>query len=86
MDEIVDDGPADSVLQGSTDEQVVDGVTVPVGGDVVVSMGGNPILTQQALSTYLVLTTSPADTIPIGVVRDGVETTVHLTLGSRPDP
>ena len=86
MNEIVEGGPSDGVLQGSTDEQVVDGVSVPVGGDVVMSMGGNPILTQQALSTYLALATSPGDTIPIGVVRDGSETTVQLTLGSRPDP
>ncbi|WP_136715429.1 S1C family serine protease [Halorientalis salina] len=86
ISEIVDDGPSDGVLQGSTDERAVDGVRVPVGGDVVVSMGGNPILTQQALSTYLALATSPGDTIPVGVVRDGGETTVELTLGSRPEP
>mgnify|MGYP006283541633 FL=1 len=86
MDQIVDDGPADGVLQGSTDERVVDGVRVPVGGDVVVSLGGESILTQQALSTYLALATSPGVTIPVGVIRDGTDTSVDLTLGTRPAP
>ena len=58
----------------------------PVGGDVVVRMGGEPIRSQQVLSTYLALSTSPGDTIPVEVIRDGSRTTVQLTLGSRPDP
>ncbi len=86
MDEIVDGGPSDGVLRGSTGERTVDGASVPVGGDVVVAMGDEPIPSQQALSTYLALATSPGETIPVEVVRDGSRTTVQLTLGSRPDP
>ncbi|MFB6178759.1 MAG: S1C family serine protease [Halorientalis sp.] len=86
IDEIVDGGPSDGVLQGSTETKLVNGVRVPVGGDVVVSMGEESILTRQALSTYLALASSPGETIPIGVVCDGTETTVQLTLGTRPEP
>ncbi|WP_246982898.1 S1C family serine protease [Halorientalis marina] len=86
MDEIVDDGPADGVLQGSTGTERINGTEAPVGGDVVVRMGGEPIRSQQVLSTYLALSTSPGDTIPVEVIRDGSRTTVQLTLGSRPDP
>jgi S1-C subfamily serine protease len=86
MDEIVDGGPSDGVLQGSDGTERINGVEVPVGGDVVVRMGGEPIQSQQVLSTYLALSTSPGDTIPVEVVRDGSRTTVDLTLGSRPEP
>ena len=86
MDEIVDGGPSDGVLQGSTGSERINGTEAPVGGDVVVRMGGEPIRSQQVLSTYLALATSPGDTIPVEVVRDGSRTTVRLTLGSRPDP
>ena len=86
MDEIVDGGPADGVLQGSDGTEAINGIDVPVGGDVVVRMGGEPVQSQQVLSTYLALSTSPGDTIPVEVIRDGTRTTVDLTLGSRPQP
>jgi S1-C subfamily serine protease len=86
IDETVDGEPSDGVLQGSDGTEMVNGVEVPVGGDVVVRMGGEPIQSQQVLSTYLALATSPGDTIPVEVVRDGSRTTVDLTLGSRPEP
>ena len=86
MDEIVDGGPSDGVLEGSTGTETINGVDVPVGGDVVVRMGGEAIQSQQVLSTYLALSTSPGDTIPVEVIRDGSRTTVDLTLGSRPEP
>jgi len=66
-----DGGPADGVLQSE---------------DVIRRMGGQPIPTEQALSTFLALQTSPGDTIEIEVIRDGERTTVTLTLGARPEP
>jgi S1-C subfamily serine protease len=83
--DVLDGGPSDGILQPSTDRTVVKGVRVPVGGDVVVDMGGQPIPSQDALSTYLALETSPGDTIPVEVIRDGRHTTVDLTLGDRPE-
>jgi S1-C subfamily serine protease len=82
----VDGGPSDGVLQGSTGEATVDGQTVETGGDVVVGMGDADIPTEQALSSYLALETSPGDTIDVEVIRDGRRETVRLTLGARPDP
>jgi S1-C subfamily serine protease len=78
--------PSDGVLQGSTDETLVDGQRVPVGGDVIVGMDGVTIATRQDLSTFLALETSPGDTIDVEVLRDGRRQTVDLTLGSRPSP
>ncbi len=81
---VVSDGPSEGVLQGSPDESQLRGRDVPVGGDVVVAMDGEPIPTQEALSTFLALETSPGDTIPVEVLRDGERTSVDLTLGNRP--
>ncbi|ELZ23764.1 serine protease HtrA [Halosimplex carlsbadense 2-9-1] len=82
-----DGGPSEGVLQGSTGEETVAGQSgVETGGDVVVSMGGAPVPTREALASYLALETSPGDTIDVTVLRDGEEQTVELTLGSRPDP
>jgi S1-C subfamily serine protease len=85
--EVRDGGPSDGVLRGSTGETRVDGVEgVPLGGDVVVGMGGQPIPEPQTLSSYLALETSPGDTVAVDILRDGAEREVELTLGSRPDP
>ena len=86
IDSVIDGTPSDGVLHGSTDTKTVDGVSTPVGGDVVVKMDDTPVPTRQALSTFLALETRPGDTIDVRVVRDGERQTVELTLGSRPDP
>lgn len=86
IDEVVPGTPSDGVFEGSTGETEVNDVTVPTGGDVVVRMGEQDIFSRQALSTYLALQTSPGETIPVEVIRDGSRTTVELTLGERPDP
>ncbi len=83
--DVVDDGPSDGVLQGTTEEEVVDGQEVLIGGDVIVRMEDWPIPNQERLSAFLALETDPGDTIEIEIVRDGERETVSLTLGSRPD-
>lgn len=84
--EVMDGGPSAGVLQSCPETQTVDGTRVPVGGDVIVSMGGQPTPTTGALSEYLALKGSPGETIPVTVLRDGTRTTVELTLGERPEP
>ena len=80
--EVESDGPADGVLEPSTDVQR----GVPVGGDVIRAIDDQPIPDDHALSTYLALQTDPDDTIDVTVLRDGSETTVELTLDRRPEP
>ncbi len=86
VDRVVDGGPSDGVLRGSSGSQRVDGVDTPVGGDVVVRLDETPVPTRQALSTFLALETGPGDVVDVEVVRDGERRTVELELGSRPDP
>jgi serine protease Do len=80
------DGPADGVLRGTTDQGLVEGVTVPTGGDVILRLGGTRIDTLADLGTYLALETSPGDDLEVGIWREEEEQTVSLTLGARPPP
>jgi Trypsin-like serine proteases, typically periplasmic, contain C-terminal PDZ domain len=84
--EVIEGGPSDGVLRGTTDTELVDGQQVPTGGDVIARMGRTDIRTQQTLSTFLALETSPGDTIELTILRDGDREQVLLRLGSRPDP
>jgi len=79
-------GPADGVLQPATGEEVVDGVSIPVGGDVIVAVDGREVRTLAAFSSYLALNTSPGDEVTLTVVREGRRQEVSLTLGERPEP
>lgn len=78
-------GPAAGALRGSDEQTTVAGVSVPTGGDVVVGLAGRGIDSRADLSTALALETSPGQTIPVTVFRDGRRTTVEVTLGVRPE-
>ncbi len=86
IDRVPEGGPADGVLQGSRGTETVDlgNRTIGTGGDVVYQLDGQPIPTEEALSTYLALETTPGETVEVGIVRDGQRRTVTLTLGTRP--
>lgn len=76
-------GPAESVFQVA-ETKTVDGVTYPTGGDVIVEIEGQEVRTSQQLSRYLLLHTSPGDTVSMTVIRDGERVTVEVTLDRRP--
>jgi len=79
-------GPADDTLRPATDERLVDGVEVPVGGDVIVAVDDREVRTLAEFSSYLALETSPGQEVTMTVVRDGDRQAVSLTLGERPEP
>ncbi|MFD1632346.1 S1C family serine protease [Haloplanus ruber] len=81
--QVVTDGPSAGILQGSEPE-VVDGESVPVGGDVLLSIEGTTTNTAETLGSYLALETDPGDTVSLTVLRDGSEQTVEVELGTRP--
>lgn len=86
VDDVMPDGPARDVLEGSDGETEVEGLTLPTGGDVIVALDDATVETMSDLSVYLALETSPGDEIAVTVIRDGSRETVDLTLGTRPDP
>ncbi|MHC3439347.1 S1C family serine protease [Natrialbaceae archaeon A-gly3] len=81
-------GPSEGVLQESDSVVERRGELIPVGGDVIVAIDGEPIPDRHALGTYLALETNPGDTISLEVIRNrGRErTTVDLELAAREEP
>lgn len=82
---VLDDGPAAGTLRASDDSTVVEGRTVPVGGDVLLTIDGRAVTTSESLGSYLALETRPGQTVALTVLRDGTERTLELELGTQPD-
>ena len=83
--DIMPDGPADRAgLQGSDRAMMMDGLEMPVGGDVVVAIDGNPILGIDDIIAYLVSNTRPDQEITLEVLRDGGREEIKVKLGVRP--
>jgi 2-alkenal reductase len=85
LHEIVTGGPADKAgLHGSTRTDVVSGVDVPVGGDVVVAADGEPVNT---FTDLLVITSQhqPGDSLTLTVLRGGQRQDVAVALEPRPE-
>jgi 2-alkenal reductase len=77
-------GPAEAAgLRGSNDATGVNGVEVPVGGDVVIAADGEPV---NNFTDLLAITSehAPGDQIVLRVLRDGQEQDMTLTLEPRP--
>jgi serine protease Do len=85
VQQVVPGSPADGVLQGTTGTEETRGVAVPVGGDVILAIDGQQILTGEDLSSYLTRT-SPGDTVTLTILRDGERMQVEIELGERPPP
>lgn len=79
-------GPASAALKGCRDTRRVRGQQVPVGGDVLIAIDGEPIDSHEGLMRYLLLETSPGESVTVTLLRDGVEMTEHVTLAERPAP
>src|SRR5690606_1141138 len=85
IDTVVPGGPAaDAGLRGSRGEAAVDGIPVPVGGDVVTAINDTPIANFDEL---LVAVSSHAagDVLTLTIVRDGETQQVDVTLEPRPE-
>jgi len=83
--QVVEGGPADQAgLQGTEEIVEVDGIEVPVGGDVVIEANGeriddfNDLLVQVAFA-------SPGDQMDLTIIREGQQRTVTVELGARPE-
>jgi serine protease Do len=85
VEDVSASGPAGKAgLKGSSDQVTIDGATTNIGGDVVVSIDGQPIKTYNDLISYLLLNTKAGQTVALGILRDGKETTINITLQARP--
>ncbi len=55
-------------------------------GDVIIAMNGSRIRNNDDLASYLEGKTLPDDVVVITLMRNNAETTVNVTLGTRPPP
>ena len=83
--QVTDGGPADQAgLKGGTQQVVVNGQNVVIGGDVIIEIDGTRIKDMDDMSSFLEANTLPGEIIEVTVVRSGQVLTLSLTLGSRP--
>ena len=84
ISEVVAGGPAEAAgLRGSTGVTQVDGITVPVGGDVVIRANGEPIIDFADLLETVAFS-SPGDQVDLVILREGREMQVSVRLEPRP--
>ncbi len=80
-----EDGPAAKAgIRASTDMTTVDGLEVPVGGDVITGINGQLITKMDELIAYLSDQTEVGQTVTLSLLREGNETTLDVTLEARP--
>jgi S1-C subfamily serine protease len=80
---VVEEGPAERAgMRGTSGTTQVEGLTAPVGGDVVVEADGRAI---NFFSDLLVVVAfkNPGDTIELTVLRDGVRQQIQVELAPR---
>lgn len=81
----VSGGPAAQAgIRGGNRILIVGNRRIPVGGDVIVALNGQPVSTYQELNVYLETQTQVGDTITVTIIREGVEQNVSVTLTERP--
>jgi S1-C subfamily serine protease len=83
--QIASGGPADEAdLRDGTQQVLIAGEWVTVGGDVIIAINGTRITSLDDLSTYLEEYTSPEQTINVTIVRNSQTMTLEVELGMRP--
>jgi S1-C subfamily serine protease len=83
--DVLPGGPADEAgLTAGADNITFQGQRVPTGGDIIVAVDDDPIVSRSDLPRIIALH-APGDEVTLTVVRDGEEREVDVTLGERPD-
>ncbi|MDI7274967.1 MAG: trypsin-like peptidase domain-containing protein [Anaerolineae bacterium] len=85
VDVVVRGGPAAAAgLRGSSGTDRVDGVEVPVGGDVIVAIDGEPVADFDSLLVEI-SSRRPGDRVRLTVLRGNARQEFTVTLAARPD-
>ena len=74
----------DAGIRGGDRLVVIGNVRVPVGGDVIVAIDGEPVANFEELTVYLETNTRVGDTVDVTLLRDGEELTLPVALDERP--
>jgi 2-alkenal reductase len=81
--EVVSGGPADQAgLQGTSEQAQVNGLDVPVGGDVVIAINGESVIDWSDLLSRIALS-DVGEEVELTILRDGEEQTITVELEAR---
>ena len=82
---VIDGGPADRAgLRGGDQQLTVRGLPVVAGGDIIVAIDGDPILSFDHMIAYLSSQKLVGQEVTITILRDGQTLQLPLTLADRP--
>jgi S1-C subfamily serine protease len=82
--DVVNGGPADKAgLKGSSGETTFQLQHVKTGGDVIVAVDGEAVLSSTSLAE-LIAAKKPGETVTLDILRDGQPQKVTVTLEARP--
>ncbi|GIV98193.1 MAG: 2-alkenal reductase [Herpetosiphonaceae bacterium] len=70
-------------LRGGEQLLRVGNVLVPIGGDSITAIDGQPITSEKDLNVYLETQTTVGQTVEVTIVREGEQLTVPVTLEER---
>ena len=79
-------GPSDKagILAGTIPLNLAGYGNLNKGGDLIIAVDGNKIITFDDMIAYLALHKSPGDTVTLTVLRGGQQVDVPVVLGIRP--
>ena len=84
LSEVVSGGPADKAgLRGGDRKLTFQANPYRVGGDVILSVEGRPVVQPEDLA-HLISGRRPGQTVKLEILRDGKRKQVEVTLGKRP--
>src|SRR6185369_11712357 len=83
--DVMPGSPADKAgLKGSDRQIRVEGESVRVGGDVIGALDGKPVKGFDDLVTELSRSMEVGQKVTLGILRDGKEEQIQVTLEARP--
>jgi S1-C subfamily serine protease len=85
--EVTTGGPSAAAgLRGGTRTATIEGASVNVGGDVILSADGNEMKSFYDLIVYIQRNKRPGMTITFSILRNGSPMEIDVVLGTRPAP
>ena len=85
--EVVEGSPAEQAgIRGGDHDEIIDGQTIRIGGDVITEVDGRPVRTLTDAVVYMERNKHSGDPVELKIIRDGQEINLTVNLGERPPP
>jgi len=85
--EVVEGSPAEQAgIRGGDHDEIIDGQTIRIGGDVITEVDGRPVRTLTDAVVYMERNKHSGDPVELKIIRDGQEINLTVNLGERPLP